>query len=727
MSGKFFFRARAALTLACFGPVLLRSDSARARTPPAAPAPTAAPVAAPDDFTLRLAKVEADLDAKRQELHVPGAALVIVRDDKIVAIKGLGLRDMERKLPVTPRTLFAIGSSTKAFTAMTVMMSADDGKLALADPPRKYLPYFKLRDPDADARITISDLLCHRSGLERTDLAWYTNKLRPQEVIRVAGEAKPTAKLGEKFQYQNVMFLTAGEIVAAVQKRPWTEVVARRIFAPLGMKDSTLSVAVMQRRSDFARGYAYNAYTKDTRLTPTRDLAVIAPAGAINSNAQDMAQWLRLMLGGGVFEGKRLVSEKNFAELSAKHMDIAGPVGYGYGWFLRDWHGHKVVEHGGNIDGFTAEVALMPDQKLGFVLLTNLNVTPLPPLAVDLVWDDLLGAPAAKTPETETAAPAGDPAREVGVYPLAPNFDLDVALKDGKLTVHPTGQPELPLKNVGGRRYTISAPAPPGIFLTFRPAKDDAKATELLFEQNGASVVAKPKAAVAPFVAPLSVEDLMAKAIEAAGGEANLRKRHSVQTRFTLTMATQGITGEGMGYSRAPNASAQVTTLRAAGKKIATTHTYFDGAQGGIETSFFPAMPRTGEPLDDARLAGDFYRELNWKTGYKTVVIQEIKKIGDEEAYVVVKTPEKGGPIKEAYSTKTFRLLQRESPETQPESGQKTTSTETYSDYRLVEGVWVPFKTVVSQATMGDTVLTTQDVKFNVRIPDAVFQPTPKK
>ncbi len=122
-------------------------------------------------------KCRKTLDAKREEFHVPGAALVIVKDDKIVAIQGMGLRDVEHKLPVTPQTLFAIGSSTKAFTAMTALMSVDDGKLSLSDSPRKYLPYFKLKDPDADAKITVSDLLCHRSGLDRTELAWYTGKL----------------------------------------------------------------------------------------------------------------------------------------------------------------------------------------------------------------------------------------------------------------------------------------------------------------------------------------------------------------------------------------------------------------------------------------------------------------------------------------------------------------------------------------------------------------------
>ena len=671
--------------------------------------------------------MQKDLDAKREELHVPGAALVIVKDDKIIAIRGMGLRDAERKLPVTPQTMFAIGSSTKAFTAMTAMMSVDDGKLSLSDPPRKYLPYFKLKDPDADAKITVSDLLCHRSGLERTDLAWYTGKLKPAEIIQVAGEARPTAKLGEKFQYQNVMFLAAGEIVASAQGEPWGAVVRDRIFMPLGMKDTTLSVRAMQSRKDFSRGYGYNNNTKVTRLLPTRDLNVIAPAGAINSNAQDMAQWLRLMLAGGTFEGKRLVSEASFAQLLTKHMDVGGGVSYSYGWFLRDWHGHKVVEHGGNIDGFSAEVALMPDQKLGFVLLTNLNDTPLQSGSLDIVWDDLLGTLAASSDVAAAPVlPAGDPAREVGVYALTPKMDFTVTLNNGRLMAQPTGQASLRLKNLGGRRYAVDVPGASGIYFNFRPAKDDPNATELLFEQGGASMVAKPKAPAAAFTSPLSIDDLMVKAIAAVGGETALRAHKSMQTRITLDMPAQGIVGEGVIYARAPFQTAQRITLRAAGRKIATMREYFDGAQGGSENSFALPTQLAGGEIDDAHVGADYYRELNWKTAYKTVVIKAMGKVGDEDVYVVEKTPLKGNAVVERYSTKTYLLLQRETSKLNTDLGISLTVASTYSDYRPVGGLMIPFK-IVEAAQGSETTTLVKEVIFDAPIPDSVFRGAGKK
>ncbi|HXG24552.1 MAG TPA: serine hydrolase domain-containing protein, partial [Chthonomonadales bacterium] len=286
-----------------------------------------------------LAVLEKFIEEKRMELNVPGVAVAIVREDRVIFARGYRLRDVEEKLPVTPNTLFAIGSCTKAFTAVTVLISAEEGKLALTDSPKKYLPYFKLRDPEADGKITIGDLLCHRSGLDRTDLAWYMGRLRPEEVIRVAGLAKPMAKLGEKLQYQNVMYLVAGEIVGKVQKKPWGKFLAERIFRPLGMSSSNISVSEMQRASDYAHGYTLSPTTKHPIPLPIKDLSNIAPAGAINSNAKEMAQWIRLMLNGGVFAGKRLLSEESFQELWTERGKLMGTISYGYGWMLNDWNG----------------------------------------------------------------------------------------------------------------------------------------------------------------------------------------------------------------------------------------------------------------------------------------------------------------------------------------------------------------------------------------------------
>src|SRR5215510_16418119 len=240
------------------------------------------------DYSAPLAAIEKSLEEKRKEFGIPGMSLVIVKDDKVIYLKGLGVKDFEHNTPVTPDTRFAIGSSSKAFTAMLAVMSADEGKLSLDDSPKKFLPYFTLRDEEAAAKITLRDLLSHRSGLNRTDLAMVTGVLNREELIRVAGMAKTTAKLGEKFQYQNVMYTAAGEAVAQAENSTWDKVIATRIFKPLGMMTSNTTAAAMQKSPDFSYGYEYDPNTKITRRLPQREIPAAAPGGAINSSAREM-------------------------------------------------------------------------------------------------------------------------------------------------------------------------------------------------------------------------------------------------------------------------------------------------------------------------------------------------------------------------------------------------------------------------------------------------------
>jgi CubicO group peptidase (beta-lactamase class C family) len=816
------FALAAALLLPSFHALAPRASAQTPQTTP--PAGTTAP----SDLDARLAAVEKAVEEKRQQFDIPGLSLVIVKDDRVVYMKGLGHKDFERKAPVTPDTLFAIGSSSKAFTGMLVAMAADAGKLSLDDSPKKYLPYFRLQDPEADAKITLRDLLSHGSGLNRTDLAWVSGVLNREEVIRVASQAKPTAKLREKFQYQNVMYAAAGEVVGRVENSTWEKLIGERILRPLGMKSSNTSVAEMRKAKDFSHGYVYEDATKETRRVPTRDLPAIAPAGAINSSARDMAQWLRLMLGGGTFEGKRLVSEKNFEELIKPQMKIQGPVSYGLGWFLRDWKGHKVVEHGGNIDGFNAQVALMPDQRLGFVMLTNVSASPLPASTMNTVWTNLVGdpeAPKQSPPAAAAAAAAADPAAkiesEAGDYLLeAANMKFTVAVKDGKLAVSVPGQPTYALEPQGGRRYRLAGME--GFHMTFRPAKDNPQETEIYLEQpQGNYTLKKVKAAdattagasgasaeyagplkevigtyepqqggrppvtveardgkvalvvpgqdpyplverekdvfgatnlpeaysivvrrdeagkvagltlkqpgseslwdrVAEFKSPLTIDELMRKAAEALGGEAALRKHKTMLVTADVDLLHQGVSGEVVTYARAPNAYAQDVSLVALGKKIGSVHEFFDGAEGAEEGSFLPFNPKTGKALEDTRIASDFYAPLNWKTLFQKAEIRKMAKVGDEDAYVVVLTPEKGSPVTQYISARSFLLLRQDSLATSDTLSLPVS--ETFSDYRNVDGVMIAFQRVQNSQSMGDTVMKIREVKFDVPVPEDVFR-----
>jgi CubicO group peptidase (beta-lactamase class C family) len=708
--------------------VLCFTLSASLLPPSLATAQQTTAAATSQDYSSALAAIEKALDDKRKELGIPGLSLAIVKDDQIIYLKGLGEKDTEKKLPVTPDTRFAIGSASKAFTAMLAVLAVDEGKLSLDDSPKKFLPYFTLRDPEAAAKITLRDLLSHRSGLNRTDFAMVTGMLNREELIRVAGQAKPTAKLGEKFQYQNIMYAAAGEAVAKAENSTWDKLIATRIFKPLGMTNSDTSAAAMQKARDYSFGYDYNPSTKVTRRLPQREITAAAPAGAINSSARDMAQWLRLMLNNGSVNGKRLLSEKSFDELVRKQMNIAGPVDYGLGWFLRQWNGHKVVEHGGNIDGFNSQVALMPDQKLGFVLLTNVTASPLGAYAMNTIWKNIVGDPKAAETVT-TAAPAGDPKIEVGSYRFAAaGVDFVVALRDDKLTLTVPGQPTYPLKNIGGRRYKFEEPAPPGFFVTFRPVKDKESEAEMFLEQPQGNLVLPKLVAItvvdppsAPATSLISADELIAKMIGAYGGEANLRKHKSSLTTVEVDLESQGMQGQGTISARAPNLSGSEMTFTALGKKVAQIVTFFDGNAGGEVMSFGPPETYSGKRLDDIRTGSDFYDVLNWKTNYKTITVKRIEKFGAEDVYVVEKRPEKGTLVTDYVSTKSFLVLKRDSVIVSETAGIEIPQTQDYSDYRNVDGVMVAFKSTSSNIANGDITIRVVDVKFDTDIPDTVF------
>jgi len=390
-----------------------------------------------------LAGLTEKLEAQRKELHVPGMAMAIVRGDKLIYSHGFGLADLENGTPVTPETLFAIGSSTKAFTATLIGMLVDEGKMGWDDPVTKFLPYFKLKidSDDPEARVTIRDLLSHRTGFTRMGILWALGAVSPEEVLRTATNAEPWAPFRKKFFYNNVMVMAAGLASGVAADAPWGRLLATRILDPLGMKHTNSSIGDIPSDAPLSRGYHWNEESRTYEHLPMRSLDSIAPAGAINSNVLDMAQWLRFQLGHGTFEGRVLLSAKQHAETWSPQMKIGGGVDYGLGWMLHRVAGHRVVEHGGNIDGFSAEVALFPEEDLGFVLLTNVTSTPLQNLSLKLVADALL---AGEPGGTEAASSGEDLAVYAGKYEA--NFGsfhgafFTVMVKGDRLAVDVPGQ-----------------------------------------------------------------------------------------------------------------------------------------------------------------------------------------------------------------------------------------------------------------------------------------------
>ncbi|MFN2513783.1 MAG: serine hydrolase [Pyrinomonadaceae bacterium] len=338
-----------------------------------------------------------------REWEVPGLAIAIVKDDRIVLAKGYGVRKLGDPAPVNERTLFAIGSSSKAFTAAAVAMLVDEGKLKWDDPATKYLPDLELYDPYVTRELTVRDLLSHRSGLERGDFLWYGTEYDRDEILRRTRYLKPTWSLRSTFGYQNLMFLAAGQLIARVSGKSWDEFIRQRIFLPLSMTASNTSIKDLKNVDNVS---APHAKVEDkVEVIAWRNIDNIAPAGSINSNALDMAQWVRVQLAQGEYQKQRLLSSGAAAEMQMSQAVIrAEPpfsllypeahfLNYGLGWFLHDYRGRKVVEHGGAIDGMRAQVAMLPEEKLGLVVLTNMHGSTLPVALMFRIFDAYLGAP----------------------------------------------------------------------------------------------------------------------------------------------------------------------------------------------------------------------------------------------------------------------------------------------------------------------------------------------
>jgi CubicO group peptidase (beta-lactamase class C family) len=339
---------------------------------------------------------DAFVDAALATWNVPGIAVAIVKDGEVVLAKGYGLRDVSKKLPVTADTLFAIGSATKAFTVMSLGVLVDDGKLDWDTPVKDYLPTFTLVDEFASARMTPRDLVTHRSGLPRHDLVWYNAPLSRAEIFARLRYLEPNEDFRAKWQYQNLMFLTAGYLAGEVAGESWEDLVRKRIFGPLGMTASNFSVEESKKAADFAAPYTEKE--KKVSEIPFRNIDAVGPAGSINSNLTDMVRWVKLQLSDGTAGGNRVVGAANRSEMHQPQMvmreegkdpEIILPT-YAMGWFVESYRGRKRVHHGGNIDGFSAMVTFLPAERLGVVALANRDGTPLPEIVCRVAIDRML-------------------------------------------------------------------------------------------------------------------------------------------------------------------------------------------------------------------------------------------------------------------------------------------------------------------------------------------------
>jgi CubicO group peptidase (beta-lactamase class C family) len=341
--------------------------------------------------------------------EVPGMAVAIVKDGKVVLLKGYGVRKLGESTPVDENSLFGIGSNTKAFTAAALATLVDEGKISWDDPVYERLKGFEMYDPYVSKEMRIRDLLCHRSGLglgEGDLMFWPHTTFTRDDVVYRLRYLKPKTSFRTTYAYNNLMFVTAGQVVAEVSGKSWDEYLRERIFGPLGMKNTDTSATAFKEGDDWAMPHSKVA--GKLQPIPVENLDNAGPAGSINSSVADMSKWVLLQLNRGKIPGTetRIFSEKSSEDMWAQQMIQpiravpselktlqARFLGYGMGWGLRDYKGRKLVGHSGGVAGYVTRVMLVPEENLGVVILTNAEETGAFESVLFHLLDSYLGGP----------------------------------------------------------------------------------------------------------------------------------------------------------------------------------------------------------------------------------------------------------------------------------------------------------------------------------------------
>lgn len=355
---------------------------------------------APDPVAADLAAL---IEKSRVDWNVPGLSVAIIKDGQVFLSSGFGVREFGKPDAVDADTLFAIASNSKAFTAAALAMLEEEGKLKWSDRVQQHLPWLELYDRYVSTELRIDDLLCHRSGLGTFsgDLLWWGTPYSPEEILRRTKHLPPKGPFRASYGYSNLMFLAAGEVIQEVSGLTWQNFVEQRILQPVGMERSVTTIKALDAKGNFAT--PHKSLVEGVRVIPWYNWDSMAAAGGIISSSNDMAKWMRVQLDRGhIDDSRRLFSEASSFRMWSPHtiIPLSAPAlkrsptthfrAYGLGWNLADHNGRMLVSHGGGYDGMYSQVMLVPEEKLGIVVLTN-SMTGLSSALANTIVDEFMG------------------------------------------------------------------------------------------------------------------------------------------------------------------------------------------------------------------------------------------------------------------------------------------------------------------------------------------------
>ncbi|MGL4575374.1 MAG: serine hydrolase [Burkholderiaceae bacterium] len=343
---------------------------------------------------------DAFIEAQLKLWNVPGVSMAIVKDGKVILSRGYGFRDAQKKLPMTENTVQPIASVTKSFTIASLATLVRDGKVDWDKPVRDYLPDFRLHSDYASNTVTVRDLVTHRSGLPRHDFAWFGSKLSREELYKKLRYFELSAEPRARFQYNNFMYMTAGYLGGKVAGSDWETLVKKNVFEPLNMRSSSFTVKDILAAPDHGVGYTLDNDDKP-QPKPYQELVAMGPTGSINSNAKDMANYLLMYATGGTFNGKTLIQPGDLRAMTTGQFTLPDSrlwperfsPQYGMGFFLVNYRGMPLVDHGGNMPGASTTFAFIPGKNMGVYATVNVSGSFLRDVIMYAAIDRLLAMP----------------------------------------------------------------------------------------------------------------------------------------------------------------------------------------------------------------------------------------------------------------------------------------------------------------------------------------------
>ena len=331
-------------------------------------------------YSSKFIRVDDYIDSLMKEWKVPGLALAIVYKDQLIYGRGYGYRDLEKKLPVETTTLFPIASNTKLITSTVATMLQEEGKLSIDIPVKKYHPNLNFYNDELNSKITLRDLLSHRTGLPGYNSIWINTPFTRDELVSKIVYMKPSLGFREGYIYNNMMFVTAGSVLEKITASKWEDLIREKIFIPLGMNASCFTIDEMKKYGNYSLAYFEDDSTKQLKLKQfVAQADALGPAGTIKSTVEDMSRWMIVQLNSGKIGGQQVIPAKainqtlvpnSIADKEGRWPELSNGL-YGLGRIIQTYKGLKITNHTGSIDGYYSNLTFVPEKELAVFIVYN--------------------------------------------------------------------------------------------------------------------------------------------------------------------------------------------------------------------------------------------------------------------------------------------------------------------------------------------------------------------